>query len=80
MSAGDRARKKNLVDYGFRLPSAYDNRPLTFQEFEGKIHQMVFTTATPGPYEKEHSEQIVEQLIRPTGKIRMKATRATALR
>lgn len=67
MSAGDRARKKNLVDYGFRLPSAYDNRPLTFQEFEGKIHQMVFTTATPGPYEKEHSEQIVEQLIRPTG-------------
>ena len=47
MSAGDRARKKNLVDYGFRLPSAYDNRPLTFQEFEGKIHQMVFTTATP---------------------------------
>lgn len=67
MSAGDRARKKNLVDYGFRLPSAYDNRPLTFQEFEGKIHQMVFTTATPGPYEKAHSEQIVEQLIRPTG-------------
>lgn len=67
MSAGDRARKKNLVDYGFRLPSVYDNRPLTFQEFEGKIHQMVFTTATPGPYEKEHSEQIVEQLIRPTG-------------
>jgi excinuclease ABC subunit B len=67
MSAGDRARKKNLVDYGFRLPSAYDNRPLTFQEFEGKIHQMVFTTATPGPYEKEHSERIVEQLIRPTG-------------
>ena len=67
MSAGDRARKKNLVDYGFRLPSAYDHRPLTFQEFEGKIHQMVFTTATPGPYEKEHSEQIVEQLIRPTG-------------
>ncbi|WP_329887150.1 excinuclease ABC subunit UvrB [Pseudoramibacter faecis] len=67
MSAGDRARKKNLVDYGFRLPSAYDNRPLTFQEFEGKIHQMVFTTATPGPYEKENSERIVEQLIRPTG-------------
>lgn len=67
MSAGDRARKKNLVDYGFRLPSAYDNRPLTFQEFESKIHQMVFTTATPGPYEKKHSEQIVEQLIRPTG-------------
>ncbi|MDD4509013.1 MAG: excinuclease ABC subunit UvrB, partial [Eubacteriaceae bacterium] len=69
MSAGDRARKKNLVDYGFRLPSAFDNRPLTFEEFEGKINQIVFTTATPGKYEKEHSEQVVEQLIRPTGLI-----------
>ena len=67
MSAGDRARKKNLVDYGFRLPSAYDNRPLTFEEFEGKIHQIIFTSATPGKYEDEHSQQIVEQLIRPTG-------------
>lgn len=67
MSAGDRARKKNLIDYGFRLPSAYDNRPLNFQEFEGKINQMIFTTATPRDYEKEHSEQIVEQIIRPTG-------------
>ena len=67
MSAGDRARKKNLVDYGFRLPSAYDNRPLTFEEFEGKIHQIIFTSATPGKYEAEHSEQVVEQLIRPTG-------------
>lgn len=67
MSAGDHARKKNLVDYGFRLPSAYDNRPLTFKEFEGKINQIVFTSATPGPYEKEHSQQVVEQLIRPTG-------------
>jgi excinuclease ABC subunit B len=67
MSAGDHARKKNLVDYGFRLPSAYDNRPLTFQEFEGKINQIIFTSATPGPYEKEHSQQVVEQLIRPTG-------------
>ncbi|MDD2414295.1 MAG: excinuclease ABC subunit UvrB [Eubacteriaceae bacterium] len=69
MSAGDRARKKNLVDYGFRLPSAFDNRPLTFEEFEGKINQIVFTTATPGKYEKKHSEQVVEQLIRPTGLI-----------
>ena len=67
MSAGDRSRKKNLVDFGFRLPSAYDNRPLTFDEFEGKINQIVFTTATPGPYEKEHAQQVVEQLIRPTG-------------
>jgi len=67
MSSGDRARKQNLVDYGFRLPSAYDNRPLTFEEFEGKINQIVFTSATPGKYEKEHSEQVVEQLIRPTG-------------
>ena len=67
MSAGDRSRKQNLVEYGFRLPSAYDNRPLTFQEFEKKINQIVFTTATPGPYEKEHTEQVVEQLIRPTG-------------
>ena len=67
MSAGDRARKKNLVDYGFRLPSAYDNRPLTFNEFENKINQIVFTTATPSHYEKEHSQQVVEQIIRPTG-------------
>ena len=69
MSAGDHARKKNLVDYGFRLPSAYDNRPLNFQEFEGKINQIIFTSATPGKYEKEHSEQTVEQIIRPTGLI-----------
>ncbi|MCH4072807.1 excinuclease ABC subunit UvrB [Pseudoramibacter sp.] len=74
MSAGDHARKKNLVDYGFRLPSAYDNRPLTFQEFEGKINQIIFTSATPGPYEKEHSQQIVEQLIRPTGLLDPKIT------
>lgn len=69
MSSGDRARKQNLVDYGFRLPSAYDNRPLNFEEFEGKINQIVFTTATPSKYEKEHSEQTVEQIIRPTGLI-----------
>lgn len=69
MSSGDRARKQNLVDYGFRLPSAYDNRPLNFEEFEGKINQIVFTSATPSKYEKEHSEQTVEQIIRPTGLI-----------
>ena len=56
-----------LVDYGFRLPSALDNRPLTFEEWETHIHQVIYTSATPGPYEKEHAEQIVEQLIRPTG-------------
>ncbi|MBR2388392.1 MAG: excinuclease ABC subunit UvrB [Clostridia bacterium] len=67
MSGGDTARKKNLIDYGFRLPSAYDNRPLYFEEFESKIHQTVFVSATPGDYEAEHSEQTVEQIIRPTG-------------
>ena len=67
MSAGDRARKKNLVDYGFRLPSAYDNRPLVFEEFEQKINQAIFVSATPGEYEREHSASISEQLIRPTG-------------
>ncbi len=67
MSGGDTARKKNLIDYGFRLPSAYDNRPLYFEEFEGKLNQTVFVSATPGDYEAEHSEQTVEQIIRPTG-------------
>ncbi|MBO4423768.1 MAG: excinuclease ABC subunit UvrB [Clostridia bacterium] len=67
MSAGDRARKQNLVDYGFRLPSAFDNRPLVFEEFENKINQAIFVSATPGPYEREHSSSIAEQLIRPTG-------------
>ena len=67
MSGGDTARKKNLVDFGFRLPSAYDNRPLYFEEFEEKINQAVFVSATPGPFEKEHAEQVAEQLIRPTG-------------
>ncbi len=67
MSGGDTARKKNLVDYGFRLPSAYDNRPLYFNEFEESIHQAVFVSATPGDYEEEHSGQVVEQIIRPTG-------------
>jgi len=67
MFAGDESRKKNLIEYGFRLPSALDNRPLKFSEFENKIGQVVFTSATPGVYEKEHSEQVVEQIIRPTG-------------
>jgi excinuclease ABC subunit B len=67
MFAGDRARKQTLVDYGFRLPSALDNRPLTFPEFESHLNQVVFVSATPGPYELEHSSRVVEQLIRPTG-------------
>ena len=67
MYAGDRSRKENLVNFGFRLPSALDNRPLRFDEFEQKIHQTIFVSATPGKYELEHSKQIVEQLIRPTG-------------
>ncbi len=67
MYNGDRSRKETLVEYGFRLPSALDNRPLTFEEFEAQIHQVIYMSATPGPYELEHSEQVVEQLIRPTG-------------
>jgi excinuclease ABC subunit B len=69
MSGGDTARKRNLVDFGFRLPSAYDNRPLYFNEFEEKINQAIFVSATPGDYEREHSERVSEQLIRPTGLI-----------
>jgi len=69
MYGGDRSRKENLVEYGFRLPSAFDNRPLNFNEFEGLINQVIYVSATPGPYEKEHSRQIVEQIIRPTGLI-----------
>ncbi len=67
MSGGDRARKQNLVDYGFRLPSAYDNRPLYFDEFSSKINQVIYVSATPGEYERTNSEQVVEQIIRPTG-------------
>ena len=67
MSGGDTARKRNLVDFGFRLPSAYDNRPLFFEEFEERMGQTVFVSATPGDYEEEHSEGVVEQIIRPTG-------------
>jgi excinuclease ABC subunit B len=69
MYAGDYSRKKTLVDYGFRLPSALDNRPLKFSEFEKHINQVIYVSATPGPYEREHSQQVVEQLIRPTGLI-----------
>ena len=67
MHAGDRARKQSLVDYGFRLPSAFDNRPLNFAEFESLVNQVVFVSATPAEYEKEKSSQIAEQVIRPTG-------------
>ena len=67
MYNGDRARKNTLVQYGFRLPSAYDNRPLLFEEFERRIGQTIFVSATPGPYERERAQQVVEQIIRPTG-------------
>ncbi|MEQ8426891.1 MAG: excinuclease ABC subunit UvrB [Gammaproteobacteria bacterium] len=69
MYRGDRARKENLVEYGFRLPSALDNRPLRFDEFEKLVPQTIFVSATPGPYEHEHSGQVVEQVVRPTGLI-----------
>jgi excinuclease ABC subunit B len=67
MYEGDASRKKALIDYGFRLPSAADNRPLKFKEFEARLGQVIYTSATPGPYERKHSAQIVEQIIRPTG-------------
>ncbi|MEG1924253.1 MAG: helicase-related protein, partial [Ruthenibacterium sp.] len=67
MYGGDRARKQNLVDFGFRLPSAFDNRPLRFDEFEKHLNQVIFVSATPAPFERELSQQIVEQVIRPTG-------------
>lgn len=69
MYRGDRMRKDSLVDYGFRLPSAYDNRPLLFEEFQSRIHQTVYLSATPAPYEMERAGQVVEQIIRPTGLI-----------
>jgi excinuclease ABC subunit B len=70
MSAGDRSRKANLIEYGFRLPSAFDNRPLTFGEFERAARQLIYVSATPGPYElKKAKEKVVEQIIRPTGLI-----------
>ena len=67
MYAGDRSRKESLVDYGFRLPSAFDNRPLTFPEFQSKIKQAVYVSATPAEYEKSRAQQYAEQVIRPTG-------------
>ena len=67
MYNGDRARKNTLVDYGFRLPSAFDNRPLKFEEFQQRIGQAVYVSATPGEYERTRAGQIVEQVIRPTG-------------
>ena len=69
MFNGDRARKLTLVEHGFRLPSAIDNRPLKFDEFTERFNQMIFTSATPGPYEKEHADTTVHQVIRPTGLI-----------
>jgi excinuclease ABC subunit B len=67
MYRGDRSRKENLVEYGFRLPCALDNRPLRFDEFERLKPQTIFVTATPGPYERQHSDQIIDQVVRPTG-------------
>ena len=79
MYHGDRSRKQTLVDYGFRLPSALDNRPLNFEEFQERYNQVIYTSATPSPYEYEHSQQVVEQLVRPTGllepKIEIKPTK-----
>ena len=69
MYNGDRARKQNLVDYGFRLPSAIDNRPLKFTEFESRMPQTIFVSATPGNYEAQHQNNLVEQVVRPTGLI-----------
>ncbi|MBE6038012.1 MAG: excinuclease ABC subunit UvrB [Anaerofustis stercorihominis] len=74
MFGGDRSRKQNLVDYGFRLPSAFDNRPLNFEEFESKLNQVIFTSATPGPYENEHTQNVVQQIVRPTGLLDPKIT------
>ncbi len=67
MFNGDRSRKQVLVDYGFRLPSALDNRPLTFDEFNARLNQILYTSATPGTYEMERAAQVVDQVIRPTG-------------
>ena len=67
MYAGDRSRKEMLVEHGFRLPSAYDNRPLTFDEFQAQIKQAIYVSATPAKYELEQADNVVEQIIRPTG-------------
>ena len=74
MYNGDRARKETLIKYGFRLPSAADNRPLKFEEFEDRLNQVIFTSATPSDYEKEHSTVVAEQVIRPTGLLDPKIT------
>jgi excinuclease ABC subunit B len=79
MSNGDAARKKTLIEYGFRLPSAADNRPLKFHEFEERVKQCIYTSATPGEYEKTHSDQVVEQIIRPTGLVDPQITILPAL-
>lgn len=79
MYAGDRSRKESLVEYGFRLPSAFDNRPLTFEEFQSRLGRVMYVSATPGPYEMAHADQVVEQIVRPTGlvdpRITVKPTR-----
>ena len=80
MFRGEMARKDSLIDFGFRLPSARDNRPLNFAEFEAHVDQAVYVSATPGPYEREHSSQIVEQVIRPTGLVDCKRGRARKTR
>ena len=67
MYNGDRARKESLVEYGFRLPCAFDNRPLKFEEFEGRFSQAIYVSATPADYERQQADQVVEQVIRPTG-------------
>lgn len=67
MYNGDRARKQQLIDYGFRLPSALDNRPLKLSEFEERVNQVIYMSATPGPYEQEQTDHVVQQIIRPTG-------------
>ena len=76
MYRGDRSRKENLVEYGFRLPSALDNRPLRFDEFEKVMRQTIFVSATPADYEREKSGQVVEQVVRPTGLVDPQVDRA----
>ncbi len=74
MFAGDRSRKESLVEYGFRLPSAFDNRPLTFDEFHGRLARVLYVSATPGPFELQHADAVVEQIVRPTGLVDPKIT------
>ena len=79
MYRGDRSRKENLVEYGFRLPSALDNRPLRFDEFEKVVRQTIFVSATPADYEREQSGQVVEQVVRPTGLVDPRVDRAAGV-